>query len=621
MPRIAYLYSRYPVVSQTFCDSEMLALESLGFDLEIVSLNAPPDSFRHERLDRLKAEMHYPPSEAVLEAKAASPEFQSQLGPLIADHDSRYGKSFKAATRARNAWHYAPLLKKLGVTHVHVHFANRATHTALFLKQLGFTFSFTAHAQDFMVDLGSDDLLREMVREAEFVVAVSDFSKGLLCKTCPESTNKITRIYNGIELDDFPQAQPGRETPLRLISIGRLIEFKGFQNLISALGLLKERGLAVEARIIGEGPLRGELETQIAEAGLSQNIHLLGVRSQEQIKAELAEAHAFVLPSIIDRKGASDILPTVITEAMACHLPVVSTRLAGIPEMVAEGETGFLVEPGDVTALADALQRMAAQPALRASLGHAGRARSEQWFALKHTAAELGRHFSEVLQRKPSAARQESPIVYFLNLARTSETQCLPDDPRLRLLAAKLEKPKLAAHCESLPDATVLESLWLRRPAWRQLVERQRDKLGESMSGEDFYLQARRAVWMAEALPRRGVQHLHAFRADAVVTVWLWHLLTGLPVSAAIEESPSFSRTALARILPDFRLVTLSDERLAGVACSELEIDSLHLKNTPSHREIRLGPLRLKLRQTAVAQDRKPLEQHWLDRIVSSLHV
>jgi len=258
--RIAYLYSRYPVVSQTFCDSEMLALESLGFDLEIVSLNAPPDSFRHERLDRLNAEIHYPQPEHLLDVEAKAPEFQKKLGHLIAAHDQHYGRPYKSAVRARNAWHFAPLLRKLGVQHVHVHFANRATHTALFLKELGFTFSFTAHAQDFMVDLGSETLLQEMAREAEFAVCVSDYSRALLAKICPDSADKIIRIYNGIELDDFPAANPQQAGPLRIVSVGRLIEFKGFQHLINAVGLLKQRGIEPKSLSLAKAPLRGELE-------------------------------------------------------------------------------------------------------------------------------------------------------------------------------------------------------------------------------------------------------------------------------------------------------------------------------------------------------------------------
>src|SRR5262249_26763480 len=154
--------------------------------------------------------------------------FREKLGPLINEHDAKYGAKFKASIRARNAWHFAPLLRRRGVPHVHVHFANRATHTALFLKKLGFRFSFTAHAQDFMVDLGSDDLLREMTREAEFVVCVSDYSRDLFAKICPESASKIKRIYNGIEINDFPAARPEHDGALRIVSVGRLIEFKGF---------------------------------------------------------------------------------------------------------------------------------------------------------------------------------------------------------------------------------------------------------------------------------------------------------------------------------------------------------------------------------------------------------
>ena len=286
-PRIAYLFSRYPVVSQTFCDSEMLALEERGFDLEIASLNPPPNSFRHERLDRLKAEVHYTPPAAIRDALAKDPEFEKQLGALIADHDERYGTTYKARTRAKNAWYFAKLFRRLGVQHVHVHFANRATHSALFLKKLGFTFSFTAHAQDFMFDLGRDDLLAEMARESEFVVAVSDFSKGLLVETCNESAEKMVRIYNGIEVVDFAAVEVKERPMPKAVSVGRLIEFKGFHHLIKAAGILKRRGQALEIRIIGEGPTRPDLEKLIMEENVADRVHLLGVRSQEEVKREL----------------------------------------------------------------------------------------------------------------------------------------------------------------------------------------------------------------------------------------------------------------------------------------------------------------------------------------------
>jgi glycosyltransferase involved in cell wall biosynthesis len=626
--RLAYLFSRYPVVSQTFCDSEMLALESMGFDLEIVSLNPPPDSFRHERLDRLRAGIHYPPPGTVLAAQAREPAFQEKLGPLIVEHDAKYGAKFKAALRARNAWHFAPLLRRLGVRHVHVHFANRATHTALFLKKLGFTFSFTAHAQDFMVDLGSDDLLREMAREAEFVIGVSDYSRDLLARTCAESAAKITRIYNGIELGDFPAARPERSGTLRIVSVGRLIEFKGFPVLLEAVAELNRRGVATEVTIIGEGPARGELEQLVSANGLL-GVSLPGVRSQRQIQRELAEANLFVLPSVVDHKGACDILPTVITEAMACRLPVVSTRVSGIPEMVAHGETGLLVEPGDHHALADAIMELSVDPARRRSMGEAGRARAEKLFSLGVTARQLAEQF----EKTPGAGGQsavrarESDVVYLMNSWDGSRTHLerLGDDAGLRIIACaaaeEFPAPDAAslAQVEFLPDAVVLESHWLRGPDLRHRLEQARGILGESVTGEEFYRQARRAVYLADVLPRRGVKHLHAFRSDAVLCVWLVKKLANLRVSAAIEEQPASGRALLLRLLADFELVSNSDKKLSG-GTGLFSTDVLSLQKPPTHRELRFGPLRLRLRRPAPQQDREPLEREWFEQIVQSLH-
>lgn len=624
MPRLAYLYSRYPVVSQTFCDSEMLALEAMGVDLEIVSLNPPPDSFRHERLERLKAEIHYSSPGVVLDAGARAQEFQDKLGPLIAEHDAKYGGKYKAALRARNAWHFAPLLKKLGVEHVHVHFANRATHTALFLKRLGFTFSFTAHAQDFMVDLGSDDLLREMAREAEFVIGVSDYSRDLLAQICPESAAKITRIYNGIDLDDFPAAQPEQNGALRIVSVGRLIEFKGFLVLLDAVTELNRRGVSIELRIIGEGPMRGELEQMISAHGLL-NVSLLGIRSQRQIQRELAEANIFVLPSIVDQKGACDILPTVITEAMACRLPVVSTRVSGIPEMVLHGETGLIVEPGDDRALADAIMELSADPSRRKAMGEAGRAHAEKTFSMNATALQLASRFDKVRTGSP---RVEPPVVYLMNQwgGEATHLESLRDEARFRVISCACSgnmreaDPLQVDQIEFLPDAVVLESHWLRQSGLRHRLEKARGPLGEAVSGEEFYRQARRAAYLAEVLPRRGAMHLHAFRSDAVLCVWLVKKLTGISVSAAIEEQPAISRALLVRLLPDFDLVTNSDKKL-GADTGLFSKDALSLCKPVTHRELRFGPLRLRLRKPAPERDRGQVERKWFEQIIQALHV
>src|SRR5438477_10071192 len=139
-----------------------------------------------------------------------------------------------------------------------------------------------------MLDVGSDELLREMCREAAFVVAVSDYSRELLIQKCPDAAGKIHRIYNGVDLRKF-QAGPPRSPALRprVLSIGRLIEFKGFRDLIAACAELKKRGIQFECEIIGDGPLRNTLENAIAAAGLDGVIRLLGALPHEEVVRRL----------------------------------------------------------------------------------------------------------------------------------------------------------------------------------------------------------------------------------------------------------------------------------------------------------------------------------------------
>jgi glycosyltransferase involved in cell wall biosynthesis len=227
-PRIAYLFARYPIPSQTFCDTEMLALEALGLDLEIDATSPPKSTFRHERLAKLQAELHVLPPVRIVRVHALRAEREGRFPTaLVADYDGRYGRDAGGRTLARQALALAPGLAQRGVAHVHAHFASHAAKVALFLKRIaGFPFSMTAHAQDFMVDLGSDDLLREIAREAEFVVAVSDWSRDRLRATCPNSADKIVRVYNGIDPAEFPDQAPLTATARpRILSVARLIEF------------------------------------------------------------------------------------------------------------------------------------------------------------------------------------------------------------------------------------------------------------------------------------------------------------------------------------------------------------------------------------------------------------
>src|SRR6516162_2231834 len=399
--RLGYLYSRYPVISQTFCDAEMLALERRGVDLVIGSIYPPLTSLRHEYIARLSAPIHYAPPQQILRvreqnAKAGRATFKWP-GKLVAQHDQKYGLSVKAAQRARNALYSAEFFTRSGVDHVHVHFANRAAHTALFLKEIsGIPFSVTAHGQDFMKDLGSDDLLREICAAAEFVAAETDYSRDLLRQRCPNSATKIHRVYNGIDLKRFPMprnvtARPAVAPyrPPRIVSVGRLVAFKGFDNLIDACAELARRQIDFVCDIIGDGPLRETLQAKIEQLDLRPRVNMLGSLSQDAVLEKLQAADIFALPSTTDVQGATDVFPTVILEAMASARPVVSTRLAGIPELVVDGETGMLICAGDSTALTQALEQLLRDPDLRLRFGHAGRARIEQHFRIENTVVSL----------------------------------------------------------------------------------------------------------------------------------------------------------------------------------------------------------------------------------------
>ncbi len=405
--RLGYLYSRYPVLSQTFCDAEMLELERRDHEIVLGSLYPPKTALRHEYLTRLRAPIRYAPSSRDLDALARKAKRKGRWPTeLVAQHEKKYGPEYKAALRARNALFFVELFEGERVPHFHVHFANRAAHTAMFVNAIsGIPFSMTAHGQDFMSDLGNDELLRELCASAEFVGAETDYSRDLLAARCPESREKIFRVYNGTDLSRFPRRDvlppvPGRAetrpSKIRFLSVGRLVAFKGFDILIDACAELQKRGLNFDCEIIGEGALGEELEQRVIRQNLRERIHFAGEQSQNYVLAALQGCDIFVLASAPDERGASDIFPTVIAEAMATGKPVVSSTVAGIPELVANRETGLLAPPRDARALADAMEQVARDENLRTDFGRAGRLRIEQKFTIEKTIEPLLERFELV---------------------------------------------------------------------------------------------------------------------------------------------------------------------------------------------------------------------------------
>jgi glycosyltransferase involved in cell wall biosynthesis len=211
----------------------------------------------------------------------------------------------------------------------------------------------------------------------------------------PENSSKVHRVYNGVDLSRFHPTDFGTGIPA-IISIGRLIGKKGFTDLISACALLTSRRRAFTCEIIGEGPLEETLRAQITGAGLEEQVRLSGPQTQAQVALRLAHATIFALPCTREADGGMDNLPTVIMEAMAAGLPVISTPLAGVPEMVEPDVNGELVPERDPAAICAALERLISDPARARRLGDRGRQIAREKFSIETSARQLQRLFESI---------------------------------------------------------------------------------------------------------------------------------------------------------------------------------------------------------------------------------
>jgi glycosyltransferase involved in cell wall biosynthesis len=608
--RLGYLYSRYPVISQTFCDAEMLALERRGLELTICSVYPPLTSLRHEHVSSLRAPIHYAPPQEILRISEKNAKIDGRWPrDLVQQHERKYGAGVKAEQRARNALYFADFFERNQVDHVHVHFANRAAHTALFLKEIsGIPFSVTAHGQDFMKDLGSDDLLREICAGAEFVAAETDYSRDLLRQRCPESAAKIHRVYNGIDLKHFPTPVSATVNPAsKIISVGRLVAFKGFEHLIDVSAELARRGFDFVCDIIGDGPLRDTLQAKINTLNLSDRINLLGSQSQQVVLEKLQAADIFALASVTDAQEASDVFPTVILEAMASARPVVSTRLAGIPELVVDGQTGVLVSPGDTTALTQALEQLLRDAELRLRYGRAGRARIEQHFRIEQTVAPLIELFETAARatrksgqrntRRREAATAAHQVVYLIDrwpdndlplLERELEEMERRNVPIVPFVcelnsSARLSRKmqQIALALEFLPDPMVIEAEWRANPTLAQRLEEERAQQRSRAPSAIFLRQARFALVLHRLLREKKVSHVHATSSRALVCALMLRKLLAVTVSVTIEPGPELPRDWIRNALSECVASRLSDRKLLDQRGNSFLFDKTTFRSAP----------------------------------------
>ncbi len=376
--RVVYFVSLFPCWSETFIVREIQELIKLGVDVRIVSLKHPLEKLVQSDANALLDRVIYPPSNArcaaqVLRRLARQPLREGQDLWMIC---RGLWRQPAALAKTLAVWWRTlglmPQVQALAPDHLHAHWATYPSTSALLVSlRTGLPFSFTAHAHDIFLE---DHLLAQKLRHAAFGVTISEFNRRFLAdKLRTTVPDRLRIVHCGVSPSAFHFNGHGR-LPGSLIAVGRLDEIKGFEYLIDACRLLRDRGLTFQCRIIGDGPLRDLLQRQIDANGLQTQVSLLGALPQESVREHLDRASVFVLPAVVTQRGDRDGIPVALMEAMAVGLPAVSTRVSGIPELLEHGVSGLLAEPRDANDLAHCIQRMLDDPqaaramALRARL-------------------------------------------------------------------------------------------------------------------------------------------------------------------------------------------------------------------------------------------------------------
>ncbi len=401
----AYILRSYPRLSQTFILNEILALEGIGVELLIFAMTTSSEQIRQRGVDLVRSPLHYLDGSASKSQAAIAREHVRALrrrprrylttaayvlrrrdlerGYTTASRWSCFGAALRVVDEIdRTARAGGPL-----VTHVHSHFAHDPTLIALLVKRLtGLPFTFTAHARDIYQTPAR--VLAERIAESAGVVTCCEANMAYLVDVagwCARSKMRV--IHHGIDRTVMPEPPPtaADATPV-ILSAGRLVEKKGFEDLLVACSLLKLRRVRFRCVIVGEGRLRDQIASAVTDLGLADDVMLTGARRQDQLLKEFGRATVFALTPIVTDDGDRDGIPNVILESLACGVPVVSTAAGGITEVLIHERTGLLAQPGDIVAIAAQLERLLGDPALRRKLATAGqRVVAEQFDA--HTNA------------------------------------------------------------------------------------------------------------------------------------------------------------------------------------------------------------------------------------------
>ena len=393
--KIAYFINQYPKVSHTFIRREILALERLGFSIQRIALRGWSEITPDAEDQKEQAITRY-----VLQRGAwgvVAPTLRLMLtSPLRMWRTLRFAIHVSQRSdhhlllhliRLAEACCILPWLRESGSQHLHAHFGTNSAEVAMYVRCLGGPpYSCTVHGPE---EFESPMCLAEKVGKSAFVAAISSYGRSQLYLRCASADwPKVQVVRCGVEPAFYREAT--QETPRdhRLVCVGRLCEAKGQLLLVEAAVQLRSKGVNLELVLAGDGPLRGEIEASIKRHGLGEYVRITGWISSEGVRREILAARALVLPSFAEG------LPVVIMEAMTLRKPVLSTFVAGIPELVCNGENGWLFPAGSLQELADAMQDCLAKTDLEIRrLGDAAFERATALHSIDTEAAKLAGNF------------------------------------------------------------------------------------------------------------------------------------------------------------------------------------------------------------------------------------
>lgn len=418
-PAIAYIVKAWPRLSETFILNEIISLERRGLPIRIFSVKEPDDGPSHSKVAQVRAKVTY------LAFWRHWKQALAANSRLLCRQPLRYlwvllrAIALRMVRRQHFAppWHFfeagylADILFREPVNHLHAHFASKPTRVAMLAHRLtGIPFSFTAHAKDIYVT--DPETFRFKLEAAQAVVTCTQYNRDFLSKQYgPSCDGKVQCIYHGLDVSQFKFTLPGNvatNEPV-ILSVARLVEKKGLGDLIAAADILRRRGRTFQVEIIGSGPQREALNAQVKRLGLTGRVRLLGAQAHEAVCLAYQRASVFALPCVIASNGDRGGIPNVLLEAMASGVPVVSTPVSGIPELIESGVNGLLVAPNDPGALADAIDSLLASHELREQVARAARAKVESSFSLDASAEQLLALFRG--GERPSVSRSVSHSV------------------------------------------------------------------------------------------------------------------------------------------------------------------------------------------------------------------